>query len=178
VLFPAKRDRHAPERQVHVGDDRTVLHPGASATSPTEKDGIGLLDRDLAGRPTTGVGEDADVFQAHEMTDDLGSIDVHRGVEELVLSHKRESEAPLCLHRGSPLSPRKAWLVGSQTPQKPEDPLIQDLEIRVVDENGELIRTLTLDPKKDFQRQSTRGTMSRDRCEHCRATSHGGGEGV
>ena len=43
-----------------------------------------LLDGDLPGGTTTCVGQDAHVFEADEMGDDLDRIDVHRGVEDLL----------------------------------------------------------------------------------------------
>ena len=37
------------------------------------------------------------------------------------------------------------------TPQKPEEPLVHDLSVRVITEDGELVRELTLDPTRDYQ---------------------------
>ena len=84
VLLPAQRDRHAAERQVDVGDDRTVLHPGPTPTARTPQRWICLFDGDLARRTTARVEQDAYVFEADEMGDDLVRIDVHRGVEDLL----------------------------------------------------------------------------------------------
>ncbi len=46
--------------------------------------GFGPLDGDLARRTTTRVGQDAHVFEADEMGDDLYRIDVRRGVKDLL----------------------------------------------------------------------------------------------
>jgi len=56
--------------------------------------------------------------------------------------------------------------------------LVADLDIRILTEDGEILRQLTLDPTRDYQRQQPpqRGTMSRDICARCRATSQGVGE--
>ena len=84
VLAPAQRDRHAAEGQVDVGDDRAVLDPGPAPTAPTPQLGLGLLDGDLARRTTASVGQDANVFEADEVGDDLVRIEVHRGVERFL----------------------------------------------------------------------------------------------
>jgi hypothetical protein len=51
------------------------------------KGGDRLFDGDLAGRTPSGIGENPDVFEANEMGDDLVRIEVHRGVEDLFLTH-------------------------------------------------------------------------------------------
>ena len=84
VLLPAQRDGHAAEGQVDVGDDRAVLDPGPAPTARTPQRRIGLLDGDLARRTTARVGQDADVFETNEVSDDLVRIEVHRGVERFL----------------------------------------------------------------------------------------------
>ena len=109
---PSQRDRHPAEGQVEIRNDRTVLHPRACPARPTRLNRNVLLDRDLAYRAASRVGEDTDVFQAHEMRDDLARIRVHRGVEDSLFrhtSHGRPGHPPcshemLCLGRRSPTS--------------------------------------------------------------------------
>lgn len=50
VLAPAQGDRHAADGQIHIGDDRAVLHPGAPLAAPADERGIGLLNGDLTRR--------------------------------------------------------------------------------------------------------------------------------
>ena len=112
-FFQRMRHRHPTEGQVDIGDDRAVLDPGPAPALGTRRRVHVLFDGDLAGRPSSRIGQDAHVLQADEMGDDLVRIDVHRGVEDLLLSHKRETEAPLCLRGGSPLMPRSLPVRGS-----------------------------------------------------------------
>ena len=50
--------------------------------------------------------------------------------------------------------------------------LVHDLEIRVLTDDGELLRALTLDPTPTTNARPKPCTMSRDRCARCLATSH------
>ncbi len=99
VLLPANRHRHPAKGQVHVGDDGTVLHPGPLPTTLTPPVHDHLLNRDLAGRAASTIGQDPHVFQAHQVRDDRTRVGEHRGVEDL-LFHTNKAEAPLCFRRG------------------------------------------------------------------------------
>ena len=112
VLLPAQRHRHPTEGQVDVGDDRTVLDPGPAAAARDTRAVDVLFDGDLAGRTAARVGEDADVFEADEMGDDLVRIDVHRGVEDLLFHTLRLKR--LCAYAVDPRSnltaARSGWV--------------------------------------------------------------------
>jgi hypothetical protein len=60
-----------------MGDHRAVLDQRPPFTTRTEGDADLLFDRDLAGRTSPGIGQDADAFRPDEMRDDLVRIDVH-----------------------------------------------------------------------------------------------------
>ena len=50
---------------------------------------------------------------------------------------------------------------------------VADLDVRVLTEDGELLRALTLDPNRDYRANNRpeRATTSRDRCQRCPETS-------
>ena len=56
-----------------------------------------MFDRDLPGRTAPRVGEDTNVFQPHEMLNDLGRIDVHRGVDDSLFRHTKRLKR-LCVY--------------------------------------------------------------------------------
>jgi hypothetical protein len=49
--------------------------------------------------------------------------------------------------------------------------LVAGLDVRIVSEDGELLRELTIDPSRVYQPMGEGGTMSRDTCERCPETS-------
>jgi hypothetical protein len=61
--------------------------------------------------------------------------------------------------------------------------LAADLHVRVITQDGQLLRELELDPTRDYQPRGVKpgpkpakhDTMSRDMCSACRATSQSGG---
>ncbi len=84
VLLPQDGHRHSTEGQVDVGDHRALLDPRRSATSRTARLTDLLFDGDLANRTSPAIGENADIFEAYEVRDDLVRIEIHRGVEDLL----------------------------------------------------------------------------------------------
>ena len=84
VLSPAEAHRLAIDRQVDVGDKRSLLDQCRAATARTSLVGDHLLDDELNVRTSTFVVKDADVLQAHQGLEDLTRVGKDEGASVLL----------------------------------------------------------------------------------------------
>ena len=79
VLLPTERHRGPIDGQVHVVDHRTFFDLSPPATDRAREHAGDLLDHQLDVGASTHVGEDADVFETHQRSEDLIRVDKDGG---------------------------------------------------------------------------------------------------
>jgi hypothetical protein len=72
-----------------IRDNRSLLHPEPTSAHSATRFFEDLFNVDLTTRTTTGVGEDANVFEPHQVRDDLTGIAMHRGVDDSLFRHRK-----------------------------------------------------------------------------------------
>ena len=79
VLLPGQRHGRAIDREVDVVDDRALLYSGLLSAGRTSDLLEHLLDHKLDAWSPSRIGEDADVFEAHQGPDDLARVSNDEG---------------------------------------------------------------------------------------------------
>ncbi len=105
VLLPRQRHRRAIDGQVDVVDHRALFDPSPGAARRTSNDVEHLFDHELDVGTSAVVREDADVFEAHQGTDDLARVGDDEGASGMLahtttLEHHRQF--PGDLRQGAP----------------------------------------------------------------------------